>query len=274
MSDMPPEKLERHFIAGMERVAATAEHRDDALVAWARAPAFAACGMLLEGWQGELHREAHAALRHAMDADTPGMAWRRADARRGRASILRALRVDAADPASFYATFPLRILNTAEDECWIAAAAGCPRLFGATCDPCPELDISDVILWNPSTGALRLLGEAACSSTIILPYLVGAGLERRVIVYADPAAFFRAWADRRAEVWGRRRAVVDRKWTHGVTEHFDGGLPGALIIGDLGKVRLPLDTSVLEAGPGVDARRLSQQVYRRADLPRVQALAA
>ncbi len=179
-----------------------------------------------------------------------GRAWLQANWPANRATICRALKIDPNEPGATYATGPFAIMS--EDGAnWIAGAVGIWRAFKP--GDWSVDDISDVILWNPRTGEVRLLGDEG--AVLIVPDRP----EPRLTVYADGFAFFRAWADRRAETLAR----------------IDSDIPGALAIGDLKDINWrETGASVLVAGPGIDAKKLNSAVIRSARLPRVESLAA
>lgn len=247
------------FVGWMEQLnALEGPERHAALSDWAGGNMFSACGFLLEGWQGKLHREAWRRREADLDAATPGKAWNDADYKAGQETTARLLGVSGWKD-SFYAAFPFRTLWTQEDEPWIAGAVGCPPLL----DPAKmrywsHLDIRHVIYWNPKTGAARLDDEAPNTSHVVLPEV----RDDELTVYADVRAFFSAWARRR----GDHRYIRSEGWA----ENRDGHLPGALIMGDPRKVRWPIHCAgTLIAGPGIDRNTLSNMVLRSANLPRI-----
>jgi hypothetical protein len=198
---------------------------------------------------------------------TPAQAWWHAPHERGRARIYAALKIDPTEPTAPYACALFRALDL-DDATWIASpTAGFPCLaVDAVLRSAPE-DIPDVILWSPRTGTLRIAGESANTPALITPHPA----PETLTVYGDGYAFFRAWADARAEFFARWRSA--RAGTSFIpTEPTDGGMPGALVIGDLDKIHWRhTGASVLVAGPGVPAAKLKTAVFRSARLPRVQA---
>jgi hypothetical protein len=195
-----------------------------------------------------------------IDDVTARSPWLAASRKRGRANICRALQIDHTDPIAGYATAPFVCVDH-DDITWIAGAIGYTTFDEGT-------GISDIILWQPTTGVVRLFGEAANIAALITPATISAELT----IFVDPRAFFRAWADRRAEFLTRRQ--IARETTHSIipSEPLDGNLPGALAIGDIDAIHwLDTGASVLKAGPGVDAKKLQRGVFRSARLPRVVA---
>lgn len=233
--------------------------RREALTGWVRTDWFSGCGLLLEGWQGALHREAWRYHRADLEAETAGKAWRDAGHEAGRSTIERLLGVEGSGWAR-YAAYPFRIVWTQEDEPWIGGAVGCePLLDARAMMRWAHIDIRHVILWNPKTGKTRLYGDAQ-RATLILPEPLPDTLD----VYTDTLAFFRAWARRRAHFASVRRA-------HGLTEDRDGHLPGALAIGGIDRVRFPHHVAAtLVAQPPLSRSALSNAVLRSANLPVVK----
>jgi hypothetical protein len=260
--------LTEKFIAYIEELDALADpDRGPLLLKFARSHRFHPAGMMLEGWQGALHREAYQILRASLDRDTPGRAWDLAFNVADRRTICRALKIDPAEQGAFYATFPFRIVRDG-DKAWIAGAIGCQRAL----DPNSvrdwrHTDVSDVILWNPRTGHVQLAGDP--SATLIEPADYANG---RYNIYGDGFAFFRAWADKRAEIGA---GIISAKASNShiiPVEPVDSGMPGALVIGDLDQVRWrDLNATVLVAGPGIDPQKLNRAIFRSARLPRVEA---
>ncbi len=170
---------------------------------------------------------------------------------RGRSSIYRALGIDGASPAAFYAGYPFRIIET-EDGHWIGGAVGCPNLkeIDRAFDWSP-LDVAYLILWNPRTNDCRVMGET--KSFLLCPVP-----DAKVTVYGDPLAFFRAWAARRA------------RYADTPTEMPDSDLPGALLLGSPGRVQWhELHCEHIFAGPGVVAEDIKRAVFKQARLPQI-----
>lgn len=233
--------------------------RHDELIAWARSDLWHSGGMFLEGKAGAMHREAAAALKGEYETATPAKRWYDAGTETGRASIRRLLGQEGDD--GFYATAPFRTMQD-DGETLIGAAVGCQplldaRAFGAWL----HIDIADVILWNPRTNKARLAGDHHSAPALITPWVPF----DRLVVYADPLAFFRAWAAERAETIKRHRT-----WATSIHEARDGGLPGALAIGRLDRMPwLSIHAPTLLSGPGVSKRDLSAAVLSAAHLPSV-----
>ncbi len=232
------------------------------LLAWARADRDIASYLYEASPLWNIASEAIRTLSAELKADTPGNIWFGAPAKRNRKPILSALRIDPADPTAAFATFPFRVLTTSDGRHWIGAAVHPPCTVNPT--PFSEIDITDVILWNPKTGELQLLGDDR--PTIIGPDDPGDCLT----VYGDGYAFFRAWAEARSEIAQRHMSARAGNWAHPIPTPADGAIPGALVIGDVAKAPIPLDIPILEAGPGIDPAQLTKAIYRRANLPRVQ----
>jgi hypothetical protein len=196
----------------------------------------------------------------------PARAWAEVPYKRGRGAIFKALRIDPTEPLAGYATNAFRILETGEGEAWMAGAVGCPPSFNISAVlSWDHTAIRDIILWNPRTGALRVLGEP--DPTLIMPDAD----DGRVTVFGEGFAFFRAWADRRAENGTRIVAALRSRHAAITSEPADGGLPGVLAIGDLNRMPWTLvGATTLVAGPGVDAAKLRSAIFHAARLPRVE----
>lgn len=197
----------------------------------------------------------------------PAAIWHNTPYTHHRKAIFKALRVDPADPASGFACACFRVIAD-DGVTYIAGAVGCPphldleRFKNWTPD-----DITDVILWSPRTNDLRALGEARSQTVLITPV----ASENTIMVYADGFAFFRAWLEARAAYAVRKQGLISNAWVHPLPEPSDSFIPGALVIGDIAKVKewpAIADASLI-AGPGVTDDALRQSVWRAAHIPQV-----
>lgn len=182
---------------------------------------------------------------------------------KNRQAIFKALKIDPRAPHAAYAVEPFRIVEIS-GAIWIGGAVGHAR------GPCYDdwTPTGEVILWNPRTGALALHDDVGAS--LVKPFEA----QKRLVVYADGFAFFRAWADRRAG-HSEAMSIASAQGRNAPEEPRDSGIPGALAIGDM--MEIPwrdAGASVLVATTGVDARNLNRAVIRSARLPRVESLAA
>lgn len=198
---------------------------------------------------------------------TPGDIWHSTPYSHHRKAIFKALRVDPSDPSAGFACACFRVIAD-DGVTYIAGAVGCPphsdleRFINWTPD-----DISNVILWNPRTNDTRILGEARSQTVLISPE----SREGMITVYQDAFAFFRAWCERRAEFIVRRQGVITNGWLHPMPEPRDSFIPGALVVGDLAKVKEwpRLSEATLIPGPGVSEDDLKKSVWRSAEIPTV-----
>lgn len=194
--------------------------------------------------------------------------WHAVPFEHGRTAIFNALRIDRSELSAAYATAAFRIVMD-DGINWIAGAIGC--------QPCLDIDrllnwypddITSVILWNPKLNEVRIMGEAKTQ-----PMLVHGSLPHdELTIYGTGFPFFRAWADQRAATFERYRANLTKQWKHKTSEPVDGDCPGALAVGNLDKITWrELNVPLLNAGPGIDAKALSNAVYRAARIPRVNS---
>ncbi len=211
-----------------------------------------ATSLLLDGPLGDEVRALYR-QRLADEASCVGVIWDRAPARRGRKSICKAIDIDPAHPLSYWSTHPFRVVER-DGVTWIAGAVGAPPLKDAMrMIAWTPMAITDVILWNPRTGMLRLADDDG--DRLIAPADGG-----ELTVYGDGRAFFRAWADLRADM---------AHYEHDATPY---ALPGALLIGNPDNVRwLNLGATVLKPSAGVDPKRIKAALHRQANLPRIAA---
>lgn len=205
----------------------------------------------------------------ALKEDTPAKRWEEAGHATGRASIIRMLGLEGYAHAD-YATMPFRVLVAADGSPRIACAIGCPPIYDRDrVLDWTHLDIREVLLWEPRQNRIDVAGDEGCSH-LILPDVQ----DDRLTVFADPRAYLRAWAGRRIRIaeQGSRRARGE--CLHPVSEGTDGGLPGALIIGEPvqpGWHRVTAKTVV--AGAGTDKATLFKAAVASANLPRFEEMA-
>jgi hypothetical protein len=240
-------------------------------VAWARSPWAHPLMMLMEGWQGEVARASYAALKRDLGRDTPGRRWDACEPANGRASILRLLDI-ADEPVAAYAAAPFRTWVDDDDRSWIAGAVGImPFLDPDAAIRWRHIDIREVILWDPRTNEARIAGEPLSRSDYVLPDYTDGTLK----VWGDPAAFFRAWAAERVRIASLIRAEAQGQWAHPIVEPADGGLPGALLVGDVADARWPrVDATTIVAEEGASLTDMRWAAVRAAGLPQfAEALA-
>lgn len=239
-----------------------AEERHETLSEWARSPLWDPLLMMLQGEHGRIARAAWAALRTDLASDTPGRRWDAIPHALGRASIERLLGVQD-DPNRVYAGIAFRTWIDDDERSWIAGAIGaCPVFDTDATMRWTHLEIRDVILWDPRTNEVRLVGEHHSQAMFVMPTYP----EPRLKVWADGAAFFRAWARKRANkvhVWR------SSKGGHPAPEYPGADLPGALLVGDIRHARWPGDAgaATVVAGPGITAAELQWAAIRAANLP-------
>lgn len=187
--------------------------------------------------------------------DTPARTWWHAER---HPAIYRALRIDPADPVAFYATLPFRLARI-DARPVLLIAHPCPLTLG----PVDEdwLGIETVMAWNPVDGSVSVLGDDA-------PQIVGDASTGAI--YGEAFAFARAWVEARAAFATLRRDALGKDWHVKPTE--SGQAPGALIVGDIDKIRwrmhdLPREIEAV----GIDPARLNRAILRAANLPRARA---
>lgn len=196
----------------------------------------------------------------------PSEIWHHTPYAHHRAAIFKALQIDPRDPSAGFSCAQYRVVAN-EGVTYIAGAVGCP----------PHLDlerfkdwtpdaISDVILWNPRTNDVRILGEAKSQTVLIAPVHA-----ETITVYQDARAFFRAWCERRAAHYVRHQGVISRQWLHPMPEPADSFIPGAFVCGSLSAVKgwHRLSDATLLPGPGCAEDELRKSVWRSADIPKV-----
>ena len=200
-------------------------------------------------------RNAISVLNYQLGRDTPGKQWWNASL--DRAPIYRALKIDPADDGAVYAAHPFRAVRS-EDGWRVLAAWPAPAIFG---EPDPDwLGIETVLSWDPVNNTVEILGDTT-------PQIVGAfEHDAQGVLFGQPFAFFRAWAEARAAFAIAYRAMRKAHFTVPAAEC---DRPGALIVGDPAKVRwreheLPETLTCI----GIEAKTVNAAILRQANLPR------
>lgn len=197
-------------------------------------------------------------LWHSRAKDCPGKTWWNAPP--VHQAVARALRIDPAQDGAVYALAPFRYARI-DGKHTILAAWPAPRIF----DPVDDdwLGIEQVIAWDPVTNNATILDDDGAQ-------LVGPLTEETATIYADPRAFLTDWAKRRAGFAIQRQAARQGTWAARPGEH--DAAPGALIVGDLKKIRWPIATMPRDLTiVGADPREINKAILRAARLPRVSA---
>lgn len=211
-------------------------------------------------WCGDLDllNELSAKL-YALEKDTPGKVW--SAATEGHPAIARALRVNPTEDGACFALTPFRLARMEQGH-RILAAYPAPRMLG-------PLDlhhdgIEQVIAWGPVSNSATLLADPDAQ-------LVGRWIDSDAgTLFADPRAFFQAWAMERAAFYVRWREAALKEWS-APPQELDL-VPGKLIVGDAAKVRW--NPSAMPGAlncVGIDPAKLNKLLLRAAHVPRCHA---
>lgn len=170
-------------------------------------------------------------------------------------AIYRALKIDPADPAAWYAAAPFRLAKI-DGAHVILAAWPAPRLLSNLPDDWAEIDT--VLVWDPRTNAVSTPEDHQ-------PHLVGAwGPAARI--FGSAFAFFRAWAEERAALFTTFLAARKAHW---LTDPSEVSTPGMLAVGELKLIRLPVHDMPRDLEcVGLDPREVNAAIQRSAALPR------
>lgn len=193
------------------------------------------------------------AYHRALDRDCLAKTWFMAEPT--HPAIYRALKIDPADPAAWYAAAPFRLAQI-DGAHVILAPWPCPNMLSNL--PDDWLDIAEVLIWNPLTNAVTTPED-------IEPHIVGAwGATARL--FGSPFAFFRAWAEERAALFTTFLAARKAHW---LTDPSEASTPGMLAVGELKRIRLPVHTMPRDIECiGLDPRDVNAAIQRSAALPR------
>lgn len=221
-------------------------------------------GMIRDAGQGlsdeQVEQNALISYWRTIERETPAKRWFYASLERG--PVCRALRIDASDPTAGYAVAPFRV-DRDEDGRWrVLAAWPAPLLLE---DDPDWLGIEAVVAWDPILDTAVVLGDTE-------PQLVGGLSEDANRLHSSPRKFFQEWAMNRAQYVARRQSLTAH-WTVPPAEVDE--VPGALLIGDLARIRfapsaLPEHIECVD----IDPRDVNRAIMRAARLPRASAAAS
>lgn len=208
-----------------------------------------------------VYRQAMSVFRYEDNKPSPSKTW--AEAQASHKAVYKALKIDADDPAAFYAAFPFRLAMMGE-RARIVIAITPPLIATNGMEKWHHTDIDAVLSWNPIANTVEVLGDT--QPMAIFPDEIGDAVD----VYGDPFLFFRRWIEKRAEFWQRRTDGAKNKWKHPAVEPSDGGLPAILCVGDVRQIRWAMDAlpPVINA-IGIDRDALNASVFKSAAVPRV-----
>lgn len=191
---------------------------------------------------------------HARSKDSPAKTWWHAER---HPAIYRALKIDPAEFGAIYACLPFRLARI-EGRAIVLAAHPCPLTLGPV-DP-DWLGIETVLIWDVAAKTVSVMGDD-------VPQIAGHLTAETPTLYGTPFGFFRAWVEARAAFAMARSQSAGKDWAVTPTER--GTAPGALIVGDIDKVRwvpgaMPRDLGVVD----LDPTRINRAILRAARLPR------
>lgn len=195
---------------------------------------------------------------YALNKDTPAKTWWNATAM--HPGIFRALHIAKDEPGAIFAAMPFRLARIDETPV-ILSAHPCPPFFDERGDD--WLGIEHVIAWNPVTDTAHVLGDPG-------PQIIGrAPASGEVTVFASPYAFFRAYAEARAQ-WLTGWQAIESDW-HRRPEEPDL-TPGFLLIGNADKVRWPISELPEHfTTQGIDPQTANRAMLRQVRIPRASA---
>jgi hypothetical protein len=186
-----------------------------------------------------------------LDRDCLAKTWFMAEP--SHPAVYRALKIDPADPAAWYAAAPFRLVKL-NDEHVILAAWPAPKMLSDY--PEDWLDIEDVLIWRPNAGTVETPEDAQ-------PRLIGAW---GATIFGTAFAFFRAWAEERAATFSQVKAARKAHW---LSDPSEVSTPGMLVLGDLKAVRMPVHTMPRDIEcVGIDPKAVNAAIQRSAALPR------
>ncbi len=186
---------------------------------------------------------------------TPADQWMHLDP--DHPAIARAFGLPQDASGARFALYPFRV-NRIEGVWHVLAAWPCPRTIGAL-----DTDASgvlSVIAWNPSDNTHRLIGDQQ-------PQLVGRidrDFSDQATIYGNAQQFFRAWIANRLAFWRNMK-------TQGLALEPDI-VPGALAVGDIRHIRLPLTVMPERITcVGINPGAVNHRIHELAKLPHASA---
>jgi hypothetical protein len=191
----------------------------------------------------------------ALDRQSLAKTWFMAEP--SHPAIYRALKIDAADPAAWFAAAPFRLAKI-DGAHVILAAWPVPKMLSDYADD--WLDIETVMVWDPVRNRVTIPEDISAQLVGSWP-TTGTGR-----LFGTPFAFFRAIAEERAALFTQVKAARKAHW---LSDPAEVSTPGMLIVGDLKEIRLP--TSIMPRDiecVGVDPREVNKAIMRSAALPR------
>lgn len=191
---------------------------------------------------------------HARSKDSPAKTWWYAEPM--HAALFRALKMNPKEEGAIFAAVPFRLHR---DSRRILVAFPCPRIL-APHDDDDWLGIETVLSWDPVTNTAKVMGDEG-------PALIGTipPDQEMLSIFGSPFAFFRAFAEARAQ-WIVGRHMVGGDWRRKPRE--PDLSPGLLLLGKPDKVawprhRMPAQL-VCEA---VDVKALNRALIKQAHVP-------
>lgn len=209
----------------------------------------------------QVYKQARSVFAFETNKAGPSKIWANADI--GHKAVYKALKIDPADPAAFYAAFPFRLAMMGE-RARIVIAITPPLIATKGNEHWHHTDIDLVLSWNPVENTVEVIGDT--QPMAVFPDEMGDAVE----VYGDGFKFFRRWIERRAEFWQRRTDSAKNKWKHPAVEPRDGGLPAILCVGDVRQIRWQThDLPPVINAVGIDRDALNASIFKSAAVPRV-----
>lgn len=186
-----------------------------------------------------------------IEAETPARLWWHLP--RDKTIAARALHIDPGDPEAWFALLPFRYHKDRRE--------GEPtRHLILAAYPAPDLaedwfNVQTVLAWEPSTNKVEAMGND-------MPQLVGRLSDDDNSVFSDPLAFFVAWARQRAGY------IYARKAQPGYSGAIPDLVPGALIVGDIDRIRWPIHSMPRRfTCQGADPKEINRAILKFAKLP-------
>lgn len=176
--------------------------------------------------------------------------------------IARVVGIDADQPGGFYALMPFTAIYT-DDRWWCAATNSPPPTQHPDQIGAYDPSDADVLLYDPVKNEAKIWNDAA-------PQLFRADTyaETSIVIYTNARTFMNRWARARLSHC-LRAAEMSETERLSLHEPRDGFMPGALVVGNISRVRWRgMPRRVVAPDPGA-AHTIQRLIERDTHTPRV-----
>lgn len=182
--------------------------------------------------------------------------------------VAKALDLDPNDTYTPLATWFMR-LGKVDEQLSFVIPYPAPKLSSLQTGEiyAPWAGIDQVLIWNPKTDFFEIMGDPQAQIFGGFPE-TDRGTQQNM-VFSHPKRFLQEWARNIAIQQEHIRIRQNQKWTS-IPDELDV-CPGALIVGELSKIRWPIHAMPRDlVGVDVDNRAVNQSILKSANFPFVR----